>query len=100
MTRSMLAQSSGTYSGNHGLFQKYHIEALTLSSLDGAPKNARYGVLEMGRILEAIFRSLNNLLERFHQVHERERGRSDKCRPDVMFSPSHYGRKWEKTQTK
>jgi len=62
-----LGQSSGALSGNHGLFQKYHIEALTMSSLEGAPKNARYGVLEMGRILEAIFRSLNNLLERFHQ---------------------------------
>ena len=68
MTRSMLAQSTGVYTGNHGLFQKYNIEALTLSAHDGTPRAARYGVLEMGRILEAVFRSLNNLLERFHQV--------------------------------
>ena len=64
----MLAQSTGVYTGNHGLFQKYNIEALTLSAHDGTPRAARYGVLEMGRILEAVFRSLNNLLERFHQV--------------------------------
>jgi glycosylphosphatidylinositol transamidase len=52
--------------GNHGLYHRFGIEALTLesSSLKGGSKAA---FLSMGRIIEGIFRSLNNLLERFHQ---------------------------------
>lgn len=62
-------QASGIPNGNHGLFHRFGIQALTLegfpsSTLRGSSK---IGFLSMGRILEGTFRSLNNLLERFHQ---------------------------------
>ncbi|XP_068892898.1 glycosylphosphatidylinositol anchor attachment 1 protein [Tenebrio molitor] len=59
-------QATGIPNGNHGLYHRFGIEALTLesSSLKGGSKAA---FLSMGRIIEGIFRSLNNLLERFHQ---------------------------------
>lgn len=56
--------------GNHGLYHRFGIEALTM---EGFPESLKYptanraGFFTVGRILEGIFRSLNNLLERFHQ---------------------------------
>lgn len=65
----MQAQATGTPSGSHGFFLKYGIESVTL--LGKATKNckARNPIFfaDIGRILEATFRSLNNLLERLHQ---------------------------------
>ncbi|GLV39733.1 Glycosylphosphatidylinositol anchor attachment 1 [Carabus blaptoides fortunei] len=66
---SMIAtQSTGVPNGNHGLFHRFGIEALTM---EGFAKQKDRGnaadFMGMGRILESLFRSLNNLLERFHQ---------------------------------
>ncbi|ODM95549.1 Glycosylphosphatidylinositol anchor attachment 1 protein [Orchesella cincta] len=65
----MQMQSTGTPSGSHGFFLKYGIESVTL--LGKTSKNCRarnpVSYSDIGRILEATFRSLNNLLERLHQ---------------------------------
>ncbi|KAH8289829.1 hypothetical protein KR054_011568 [Drosophila jambulina] len=74
--RQMLAmlatQSSGVPNGNHGLFHRYRIDALTIAAhrrathatLKGQPGSAAVPLL---KAIEGIARSLNNLLERFHQ---------------------------------
>jgi len=62
----MSSQATGIPTGNHGLFHRFGIEALTIA---GMHKPGTYGstFLSMGRALEGIMRSLNNLQERFHQ---------------------------------
>ena len=64
-----LKQATGMPSGNHGLFHKFGIEALTIEGvLRRRSSNRGLPVSDtMGRIIEGVFRSLNNLLERFHQ---------------------------------
>ncbi|XP_053401359.1 glycosylphosphatidylinositol anchor attachment 1 protein-like [Mercenaria mercenaria] len=66
MLKMMWAQASGLPSGNHGLFHRYHIEAVTLEGIRRR-KTGRISLDATGRVVEGIFRSLNNLLERFHQ---------------------------------
>ncbi|CAB3978390.1 Glycosylphosphatidylinositol anchor attachment 1 [Paramuricea clavata] len=66
MVSMMFNQASGRPSANHGLFPKYGIEAVTLRGR----KNAGTGSVSfsrLGRALEGMFRSLNSLLESFHQ---------------------------------
>nr|XP_032524221.1 uncharacterized protein LOC116775428 [Danaus plexippus plexippus] len=61
--------------GNHGLFHRFNIEALTLEGRDasdpGQPPRIhslhQASFHRLGITLESILRSLNNLLERFHQ---------------------------------
>lgn len=66
MVMMMFYQASGRASGNHGLFHRYRIEAVTMR---GGGDTSQYGrgFQETGRVIEGIFRSLNNLLEQFHQ---------------------------------
>jgi len=59
--------ASGSPSGNHGLFHRYSIEAVTLHGVKMKGTKNPFGLREMGRVVEGVFRSLNNLLERFHQ---------------------------------
>ncbi|XP_019629452.1 PREDICTED: glycosylphosphatidylinositol anchor attachment 1 protein-like [Branchiostoma belcheri] len=66
MSLMMLHQATGMPNGLHGLFLRYHIEAVTLEGVL-EPGRATTGFYRMGRVLEGVFRSLNNLLERFHQ---------------------------------
>ncbi|EDS27747.1 GPI transamidase component GAA1 [Culex quinquefasciatus] len=64
----VLSQSTGVPNGNHGLFHRYGIEALTLECVKRAnPNKNTAGVGALLKIVEGISRSLNNLLERFHQ---------------------------------
>ncbi|CAG9805004.1 unnamed protein product [Chironomus riparius] len=67
----MWTQSSGIPNGNHGLFHKYGIEALTIESVkresSGRNQNIHQKIMALLKIIEGISRSLNNLLERFHQ---------------------------------
>ncbi|XP_065078312.1 glycosylphosphatidylinositol anchor attachment 1 protein [Ochlerotatus camptorhynchus] len=64
----VLSQSSGVPNGNHGLFHRYGIEALTLECVKRAGNSRNtVGVGALLKIIEGISRSLNNLLERFHQ---------------------------------
>lgn len=66
MMQMMWTQASGISSGNHGLFLRYHIEALTIEGI-ASKKGQSRGHEQAGRVIEGVFRSLNNLLERFHQ---------------------------------
>ncbi|CAH3940230.1 unnamed protein product [Pieris brassicae] len=76
MLGMMSAQIAGVPNGNHGLFHRFGIEAVTLEGRDaddpaGAPPRVHQltatNFYRLGTALESIFRSLNNLLERFHQ---------------------------------
>ncbi|XP_017795411.1 PREDICTED: glycosylphosphatidylinositol anchor attachment 1 protein [Habropoda laboriosa] len=61
-------QASGIPTGNHGLFHRFGIEAITLEGFEKAGQQSSGGnIYQVGRIVESIVRSLNNLLERFHQ---------------------------------
>lgn len=62
----IITQSTGVPTGNHGLFHRYGIEAITLEGYKKAGSTNRSS-MQLLKIIEGIFRSLNNLLERFHQ---------------------------------
>ncbi|XP_061429398.1 LOW QUALITY PROTEIN: glycosylphosphatidylinositol anchor attachment 1 protein [Lethenteron reissneri] len=61
-----LNQASSRPTGDHSLFLRYRIEALTLRGINSL-RSRKIGATTVGGLLEGIFRSLNNLLERFHQ---------------------------------
>jgi len=63
----MTQLASGSPSGNHGLFHRYSIEAITLHGIKTKGNKHFFGFREIGRVIEGVGRSLNNLLERFHQ---------------------------------
>ncbi|KAM6350468.1 glycosylphosphatidylinositol anchor attachment 1 protein [Podargus strigoides] len=62
----VLAQASGHPRGDHGLFLRYRIEALTLRGINSF-RQYKYDMTTVGMTLEGMFRKLNNLLERLHQ---------------------------------
>lgn len=63
MLRGMVGQGLGHASGPHSSFIPYHIDAITLQAVG----EGRQDEMALGRTVESIFRSLNNLLEHFHQ---------------------------------
>ena len=63
MLRGMVSQGVGHSSGPHSSFIPYHVDAITLQAVG----EGREDDMAMGRVVESIFRSLNNLLEHFHQ---------------------------------
>ncbi|XP_017776511.1 PREDICTED: glycosylphosphatidylinositol anchor attachment 1 protein [Nicrophorus vespilloides] len=68
MMSMVVTQATGVPNGNHGLFYRFGIQAVTLEGFSlPNPKSNRAGFYTIARILEGTFRSLNNLLERFHQ---------------------------------
>ncbi|KAL0861754.1 hypothetical protein ABMA27_009230 [Loxostege sticticalis] len=69
-------QIAGVPNGNHGLFHRFGIEAVTLEGRDandpaGTPPKVNAltsaNFFRLAVPLESVLRSLNNLLERFHQ---------------------------------
>jgi len=62
LAKFMLNQASGVPTGNHGMFNSYHIDSVTVA-ISNTPKSA----LVVSRLLVGTIRSLNNLLERLHQ---------------------------------
>ncbi|KAF9917931.1 Glycosyl phosphatidyl inositol protein transamidase complex subunit [Lobosporangium transversale] len=64
----MKYQAAGTPTGNHGVYLKYKIDAITLYGFDkpGWP-SPRYNLFRLGAVVESTVRSLNNLLEHLHQ---------------------------------
>ncbi|NWW98676.1 GPAA1 protein, partial [Caloenas nicobarica] len=62
----VLAQASGQPRGDHGLFLRYRIEAITLRGINSF-RQYKYDMATVGKTLEGMFRKLNNLLERLHQ---------------------------------
>ncbi|GIY37017.1 glycosylphosphatidylinositol anchor attachment 1 protein [Caerostris darwini] len=67
MVRMISLQATGLPTGGHGLFHRFGIQALTLKSVVSKKSSNSISLIQMGRILEGIIRSLNNLLEKFHQ---------------------------------
>ncbi|KAM6288814.1 glycosylphosphatidylinositol anchor attachment 1 protein [Aegotheles albertisi] len=62
----VLAQASGRPHGDHGLFLRYRIEAITIRGINSF-RQYKYDMTTVGKTLEGMFRKLNNLLERLHQ---------------------------------
>ena len=69
LIRMMAMQASGYPTGNHGMFFKYRIEAVTLQGRNKLAGSVKKEVEfeSIGRMIEGIFRSVNNMLEHFHQ---------------------------------
>lgn len=68
MFHMIMTQSTGIPNGNHGLFLRYGIQAVTMHGFQRVNvRGNQIGFFSLGKILEGVFRSLNNLLERFHQ---------------------------------
>ncbi|XP_055946175.1 glycosylphosphatidylinositol anchor attachment 1 protein-like [Argiope bruennichi] len=68
MGRMISLQATGLPSGGHGLFHRFGIQALTLKSVtDKRSGRESVSLIQIGRVLEGTIRSLNNLLEKFHQ---------------------------------
>jgi len=64
----MLYQAVGVPTGDHGSFNRYHVESLTITSSEGEVSNEFIvHTVQLGRIIEGTVRALNNLLERLHQ---------------------------------
>ena len=63
MLRGMASQGLGHASGPHSSFIPYHVDAITLQAVG----LGWHDEMAMGRVVESLFRSLNNLLEHFHQ---------------------------------
>jgi len=61
--RGMLSQGLGHASGPHSSFIPYHIDAITLQTVG----DGWHDEMDLGRVVESTFRSLNNLLEHLHQ---------------------------------
>lgn len=66
MMSMVFTQASGMTNGNHGLFHRFGIEAVSLEGFERA-SGGPLMFYQMGRVMEGVCRSLNNLLERFHQ---------------------------------
>lgn len=63
MTRGMLSQGLGHATGPHSAFIPYHIDAITMQTVG----DGWHDEMSLGRSVEGLFRSLNNLLEKLHQ---------------------------------
>ncbi|KAH8726648.1 Gaa1-like protein [Phaeosphaeriaceae sp. PMI808] len=63
MLRGMLSQALGHATGPHSSFIPYHVDAITLTTVG----DGWHDEMSLGRTVESLFRSLNNLLEHFHQ---------------------------------
>ncbi|XP_062900755.1 glycosylphosphatidylinositol anchor attachment 1 protein [Mobula hypostoma] len=66
MLLMVLKQGSGKPQGDHGLFLRYHIEAVTIRGINSF-RQYKFDMVTVGKVFEGIVRKLNNLLERLHQ---------------------------------
>ncbi|KAH8261744.1 hypothetical protein KR044_009680, partial [Drosophila immigrans] len=72
MLSMLSSQATGVPNGNHGLFHRYRIDALTITASkrvtnSNVKSNPTSAAVPLLKAIEGIARSLNNLLERFHQ---------------------------------
>lgn len=68
----LFKQASGVPSSIHGYFLNHRIEALTITGSKSSNSNykrqtVKQNLLKATRIIESTLRSVNNLLEKFHQ---------------------------------
>lgn len=61
--RGMVKQGLGYAAGAHSSFMPYHIDAITLQATGDGWQDE----MALGRVVESLCRSLNNLLEHLHQ---------------------------------
>lgn len=66
MLMMVLKQASGRPWGDHGLFLRYHIEAASIKGINSF-RPYKTDATTVGRLMEGMYRKLNNLLERLHQ---------------------------------
>ncbi|XP_048462804.1 glycosylphosphatidylinositol anchor attachment 1 protein isoform X2 [Rhincodon typus] len=66
MLLMVLKQGSGKSQGDHGLFLRYHIEAVTIRGINSF-RQYKFDMVTVGKVFEGIVRKLNNLLEKLHQ---------------------------------
>ncbi|KAK1278647.1 hypothetical protein QJS04_geneDACA023741 [Acorus gramineus] len=71
LASSLYYQALGVPTGSHGAFRDYQVDAITL---EFSPRTSSYKdigqsafLLRGGRLIEGVIRSINNLLEKFHQ---------------------------------
>lgn len=68
MLSMVVTQASGVPTGNHGLYHRYGIEAVTLEGVTKKQgSSSSLSLLPLLKVVEGMSRSLNNLLEKFHQ---------------------------------
>ncbi|XP_037494295.1 glycosylphosphatidylinositol anchor attachment 1 protein isoform X2 [Jatropha curcas] len=71
LVSSLYNQALGIPTGPHGAFRDFQVDAITLeiSTKVSSNKKARQNefLLRGGRLIEGVIRSVNNLLEKFHQ---------------------------------
>lgn len=65
--KMMVSQGSSFPTGAHGLFLKFAIQSLTISVESTDSPYSHFKLLHIGRVVEGVFRSLNNLLEKFNR---------------------------------
>lgn len=63
MLRGMVRQGLGHAAGLHSSFIPYHIDAITIQTVGEGYEDE----MALGRVIEGLVRSLNNLLEHLHQ---------------------------------
>ncbi|KAF2773867.1 Glycosylphosphatidylinositol:protein transamidase, GAA1 component [Teratosphaeria nubilosa] len=61
--KGLQTQAMGHATGPHSAFMPYHVDAITLKTVG----DGWHDEMSLGRTTESIFRSINNLLEHFHQ---------------------------------
>ncbi|XP_062206523.1 uncharacterized protein LOC133908491 [Phragmites australis] len=71
LASSMYNQALGVPTGSHGAFRDYQVDAVSLEfspTFHVRNENAKSSfLLRGGRLIEGVVRSVNNLLEKFHQ---------------------------------
>ncbi|XAR58220.1 hypothetical protein NMG60_11026633 [Bertholletia excelsa] len=71
LASSLYHQALGVPTGPHGAFRDYQIDAITLEMSPKVSYNKKDNqndfLLRSGRLIEGVIRSVNNLLEKFHQ---------------------------------
>ncbi|ERN06924.1 hypothetical protein AMTR_s00005p00261230 [Amborella trichopoda] len=71
LASSVYHQALGVPTGPHGAFRDYQIDAITLEISPRVSLNSEMArssfLVRVGRLIEGIVRSVNNLLEKFHQ---------------------------------
>lgn len=68
LASSLYNQALGVPSGPHGAFRDYQVDAITMEFSPRFSSSQRVlFLLHVGRLVEGVIRSVNNLLEKFHQ---------------------------------
>ncbi|KAH6781735.1 GPI transamidase component family protein / Gaa1-like family protein [Perilla frutescens var. frutescens] len=68
LASSLYNQALGVPTGPHGAFRDYQVDAITMEFSPRFSSSQRVlFLLHVGRLIEGVIRSVNNLLEKFHQ---------------------------------